>query len=108
MLSGLFMGVFAARGRRALFLISEGRASASLWAACPATILQRRVALKVAFPGGSSVPEGQVSLSSYLKPKYSTVIPKSPARSPSFSLCLVLSSVPMALKIMSIIRSPFG
>ena len=39
------------------------RASASLWAACPATIMQRRVAMKVAFPGGSSVQEGQVPLS---------------------------------------------
>ena len=41
----------------------ERRASASLWQACPDTVLQRRVAMKVAFPGGLSVPEGQVPLS---------------------------------------------
>ena len=41
----------------------EQRASASLWQACPDTVLQRRVAMKVAFPGGLSVPEGQVPLS---------------------------------------------
>ena len=41
----------------------ERRASASLWQACPDTVLQRRVAMKVAFLGGLSVPEGQVPLS---------------------------------------------
>ena len=40
-----------------------GGASASLWQACPDTVLQRRVAMKVAFLGGLSVPEGQVPLS---------------------------------------------
>lgn len=40
----------------------ERRASASLWQACPDTVLQRRVAMKVAFLGGLSVPEGQVPL----------------------------------------------
>ena len=41
----------------------ERRASASLWQACPDTVLQRRVVMKVAFLGGLSVPEGQVPLS---------------------------------------------
>ena len=43
-----------------------------------------------------------------LNPKYSTVIPKSPIKSPSLRRCLVLSSVPMALKTRSIILSPLG
>ena len=38
----------------------ERRAFASLWPVYPVTVLQRRVAMKVAFPGGLSVPEGQV------------------------------------------------
>ncbi len=41
----------------------ERRASASLWQACPGTVLQRRVAMEVAFLGGPAVPEGQVPLS---------------------------------------------
>ena len=41
----------------------ERRASANLWQACPDTVLQRRVAMKVAFLGGLSVPEWQVPLS---------------------------------------------
>ena len=41
----------------------ERRASASLWQARPDTVLQRREAMKVAFLGGLSVPEGQVPLS---------------------------------------------
>ena len=41
----------------------EWRASASLWQTCSDTVLQRRVAMKVAFLGGLSVPEGQVPLS---------------------------------------------
>ena len=41
----------------------ERRASASLWQACPDAVLQRWVAMKVAFLGGLSVPEGQVPLS---------------------------------------------
>ena len=42
--------------------VCEG-ATASLCQACPGTVSPRRVAMKVAFPGGSSVPEGQVPLS---------------------------------------------
>ena len=40
----------------------ERRASASLWPVYPGTVLQRRVAMEVAFLGGSAVPEGQVPL----------------------------------------------
>ena len=40
-----------------------GWAIASLCQACPGKVSPRRVALKVAFPGGSSVPEEQVPLS---------------------------------------------
>ena len=40
-----------------------GGATASLCQACPGAVSPRRVAMKVAFPGGSSVPEGQVPLS---------------------------------------------
>ena len=42
--------------------LMERRASASLWQACPDTVLQRRAAMKVAFLGGPAVPEGQVPL----------------------------------------------
>ena len=38
----------------------------SLWTTRSATISQRRVAMKVAFPGGSSVPEGQVPFSHFI------------------------------------------
>ena len=48
-------------GRRPM----ERRASASLWQTCSVTVLQRRVAMKVAFPGGLTVPEGQVPFSIY-------------------------------------------
>ncbi len=37
-------------------------AFASLWQTCSDTVLQRRVAIEVAFLGGLSVPEGQVPL----------------------------------------------